>query len=106
MTAFSSQECFFLKAFDEPQRVITDKLWKTDLDRGELRFAWYAGPYWKHGLITCTLFSLGYRSLSFSLSLAYSPPFWRSTFSPAVSIEDLVNSGLCPVGRASVVNRK
>ena len=66
MTAFSSQECFFLKAYDEPQKIITDKLWKTDLDRGELRLAWYAGPYWRHGLITGTMFHLGYRSLSLS----------------------------------------
>ena len=46
MTAFSSQEWFFLKAFDTLQGVLADRLRRTGLDRGKLRFAWYAGPYW------------------------------------------------------------
>ena len=110
MTALSSQEWFFLKAFDALQGVLADRLRRTGLDRGKLRFARYAGPYWRHGFITGTdilrwrLF-LGYR-FPIVLSLpGLLPSHLSLTFSSAVSIDGSVNSVLCPVVRASVVNR-
>ena len=87
MTAFSSQECFFLKAFDALQGVLVDRLRRTGLDRGKLRLRGMLDLTGDRALlrVLCILqwsLFLGYRSLSFSLFLAYSPPLCRSSSLP------------------------